>query len=432
MNKKPINFIFVGISTIFICCCFFFINGSFFSAPVYGQPVVCASHNVFGFAWSENIGWISFSCEDTMNIGEGNDYGVDIDEVTGEFSGYAWSEVVGWISFESGDVAGCPEDLPCVAEVDFNNGQVSGWAKVLSSDSWIHLRDNTYHVNIDEHNDFRQWAWSNYYGWISFACEDGGNCGVSDYGVETTIVIPGLIPEPEKPSGVGESWDHCSIKGRSITTFHWIYSDPQDDPQAAYEIWVDNDAGFTGPMFNNLVSHAPLIGPNFSYTLDLNHDDDSDWLSSLAWGATYYWKVRVKDNQEHWSVWSDTDSFTMQAHAWPWTDFASSPGSAGIDEIISFMQDGVSPYEGFDSVCYGGGEDLCQNKAVRFEWDFGNSTICDSNLNLNCRGNTTSTYSSLGSYSVELKITDDIGICSYIKDLDIGLPYPKWKEIKPR
>src|SRR4030043_165646 len=57
--------------------------------------------NVSGFAWSENIGWISFNCKNAelpdprCTI----DYGVNINPTTGVFSGYAWSENIGWIRF---------------------------------------------------------------------------------------------------------------------------------------------------------------------------------------------------------------------------------------------------------------------------------------------------------------------------------------------
>jgi len=48
--------------------------------------------NVSGWAWSENIGWISFN--NTTGGGTTN-YGVDIDSSTGIFSGDAWSEHIG-------------------------------------------------------------------------------------------------------------------------------------------------------------------------------------------------------------------------------------------------------------------------------------------------------------------------------------------------
>jgi len=77
----------------------FIIALSFF---VFEKIKAGSADNVSGWAWSENVGWISFN-----NITGGGpvDYGVNVDALTGDFSGYAWSENVGWISFEASDVS---------------------------------------------------------------------------------------------------------------------------------------------------------------------------------------------------------------------------------------------------------------------------------------------------------------------------------------
>lgn len=110
--------------------------------------------NVSGFAWgavdSDNngvytlpgdaagldggIGWLSFDCTNTGSDCNTSNYNVNLDPYTGEFSGYAWSSNVGWISFD----AGCPTyilqgGLTCEARVtDFINGTVEGWARACS------------------------------------------------------------------------------------------------------------------------------------------------------------------------------------------------------------------------------------------------------------------------------------------------------------
>lgn len=97
--------------------------------------------NVWGWAWSENIGWTSFSCE---NDNDGNDlngresnvcatsnYGVNINPVTGVFSGYAWSENMGWLSFNQSDLS----PTHPVGTVDLITGEVSGWARFLGSNA---------------------------------------------------------------------------------------------------------------------------------------------------------------------------------------------------------------------------------------------------------------------------------------------------------
>ncbi len=204
-------------------------------------PSGCGDHNVQGWAWSENIGWISFSCENTNNIGDGTDYGVDIDEVNGNFSGYAWSRGtdddpggIGWIDFApagpypdtfSDDYSACL-DLPGVdieACDGVGDGTVSGWARACAVfldpdtcsgsldpnrgewDGWIHLRNdaipNSYGVyasTVDGYSEFYNWAWGGddasstaVIGWISFNCDnpESGDCLTSDYQVTTTITF---------------------------------------------------------------------------------------------------------------------------------------------------------------------------------------------------------------------------------------------------
>ncbi|MDP1719101.1 MAG: hypothetical protein Q8L24_01610, partial [bacterium] len=64
-----------------------------------------SSGHLSGWAWNDNIGWISFC--GNADIGSGATggcpaiptYQVKIDGVSGDFSGWAWNDVVGWISF---------------------------------------------------------------------------------------------------------------------------------------------------------------------------------------------------------------------------------------------------------------------------------------------------------------------------------------------
>lgn len=53
-----------------------------------------------GWAWCENLGWLSFSCANTASCASAS-YGVTIDPVSGVFAGQAWSENAGWLGFGS-------------------------------------------------------------------------------------------------------------------------------------------------------------------------------------------------------------------------------------------------------------------------------------------------------------------------------------------
>ncbi|PCI20894.1 hypothetical protein COB64_01390 [Candidatus Wolfebacteria bacterium] len=82
-----------------------------------------------GWAWSDTIGWISFS---------GSTYNVSVVNSSGDLSGYAWSSNIGWISFNENDVASCPSGVG--ANIDASTGEVSGWIRALSGDEPDALR----------------------------------------------------------------------------------------------------------------------------------------------------------------------------------------------------------------------------------------------------------------------------------------------------
>jgi len=134
--------------------------------------------NIHGWAWSSNIGWVSFNCTDTNSCG-GVDYGVAIDENTGVLSGYAWSSNIGWVSFNESDLSGCPSGT-CKAQLTGSN--LIGWAKVLSGgtpeaggwDGWISLGGPNYGVFLDG-IAFKGFGWgSQVVGWVDFAPQFGG------------------------------------------------------------------------------------------------------------------------------------------------------------------------------------------------------------------------------------------------------------------
>ena len=402
--------------------------------------------SVYGWAWSDNIGWISFNCDnpELASCGTSN-YGVNIDS-SGNFSGYAWAgggenadgslaATIGWISFNSADLAGCPS-LPCEAKLDLGTYEVSGWARALAFgdgwEGWIKLRgawEDGVSFNTST-NEFEGWAWGDdVIGWISFNCSNEASCRSSDY-----KVMADLSQSPDKPTTEDESWGVCGgmpqIAFRTSVTLNWQYFDPEGDPQRGYKVWVDEDRNFIGPKFNNLVTHAPLSGHDFGYSLDLTDDEEGDWLSELSWGSTYYWKVMVKDINDKWSEFSDTDSFTIPNRASPNAGFTADPINPGRGERVDFTD---------SSKCYELDEDTeydCKTGTtppISYSWDFGDGETTSQPID-EPMGNTTHTYSDLGSYIVRLEVTDSavgLGIGMCWQEMNVGIPLPEWKEIAP-
>jgi len=66
------------------------------------NPGGASDYIVNGWAWDDNLGWISFYCNGGTNLGAacgGQNYGVTIDHTTGALKGYAWGDNAGWINF---------------------------------------------------------------------------------------------------------------------------------------------------------------------------------------------------------------------------------------------------------------------------------------------------------------------------------------------
>ena len=411
-----------------------------FSFLAVSEIYASATDNVSGFAWSENIGWISFNSKNCDVNGDGKsegtpagcpvsgtpmaNYGVNINPSTSMFSGYAWSENIGWIDFApAGPYPASPNYSACLdmpgngqACNGVGNYKTAGWARALSYDAswdgWLKLRGSNYDVDLGKQTgQFSGYAWgSDIIGWINFKG--------SNYGVTTTFA---LNQPPNKPEPSGEDngivWNNCSTQEKSIPTFSWTYFDPESDLQSAYEIEVDDDSSFNAPKFNHLVNLAAT-----SYALNLLQDDDildpgGYWAPVLDWNVQYFWRVRVKDNQGNWSAWSSSNNFRTPAHAYPWVDFFWAPVRPSQNETVSFDPDASVVYDGSSidaylwSVSQGTGS-------------FVDSTNADSHY-------PHIQFSTL-SNKINLQITDDDDFsCSKEKDVTAQLPLPEYKEIPP-
>ena len=165
----------------------FFTNSGLFKVP----NATAATSDLSGHAWSEKIGWISFS----GNAGDGSPYSVKVDTTnkdigsTGDFSGHAWSSNVGWISFNRAET-GNPPSAPFnsgsgpIAQINWTGGKATGWARTINGmntggwDGWIKLSDDSVSVwqnkgvifsNPSFTSAFSGYAWEpDTIGWIDF------------------------------------------------------------------------------------------------------------------------------------------------------------------------------------------------------------------------------------------------------------------------
>ncbi len=175
-----------------------------------------ASHNVSGYAWSDNIGWVSFNCTNTSCAS--TDYGVNLDSTTGNLSGYAWSDNVGWISFN--ETTGCPVGT---CQPRLSGGALLGWAKATAAsggwDGWISLSSangggGTYGITLSG-TSFQNYAWgSDVIGWLQWNPAFGG----VTLGATQPPVITSFTPTPPSVlSGNASTLDWTTTNAGSCT-----------------------------------------------------------------------------------------------------------------------------------------------------------------------------------------------------------------------
>jgi hypothetical protein len=249
---------------------------AFFIGQNTREPALADSgDNIIGFAWSENIGWLSFNC-DSQELStprcSNSDYGVRFHPFTGLMSGHAWSPFVGWVSFTSGDLVGCPQS-PCQATLDVGTGVVSGWAKVLSYNGWLSLScasttDNcsssSYNVTYDDATDeFSGWAWEpDIIGWLSFNCnnpESGDICITSNsYGGPSAYKVSLRPPVGNTPVA---DFDFCTDGGNTVNFYDMSY-DP--DGTVTDWWWLFGD---TNETFEQHPEHSYTVATDYNVEL---------------------------------------------------------------------------------------------------------------------------------------------------------------------
>ena len=412
-----------------------------------------AGHNVLGFAWSENIGWISFNSDNCDVDGDGVyegggegggatpapagcpiagaviPYGVNVDLVTGNFLGYAWSSSIGWVRFQQSVAPEVPPDNfafsancddpttcdeigdNCTACYNSTDNNVYGWAKILAlgDDGWLKMNGTwSDEVNLSN-NDFAGWAWnddnnSNGIGWVSFNCSNNVlPCAASNYKVYLKNNPPVIT------DGGWSMVDVCLLGANPQAQFIWGYTD--EDVQSAYQVEIYEIAV-------------------------LKHDSGKVFSSSnvftvpagiLEYGKEYRYKVKVWDSEDAESniLTPNFDGLKNISHQYPTVAFSYNP-AVGIMQFqeITFDPSLSQAYGGFSILSY--------------EWDFDydSADLLEPSLDDSTDPGdptTVHSYAEEKIYEANLKVTDSDGYsCMDSKSIDVGnVGLPKWNEANP-
>lgn len=397
----------------------------FYQIKQAGEVKAGASDNVSGWAWSENIGWISFN---NTTGGGGVDYGVNI-EPDGNLSGCAWSENIGWIDFEpSGPYPSSPNYS---AKVDLDTKELSGWARALAYgdgwDGWIKFKKDPseggadYGVYIDS-GEFHGFAWgSDVVGWISFNCGNQGVCGTSNYKVVTSFTF-NQAPTVSNIQDPDSAESYCNVApGLGSVGFQWKYNDADGDAETKFDFRVNNVNNVldSHPEVDRTISNPTCIDTDPSSAISCSNTQAATVGSDLNYNTTYYWWVRVYDNQGNDSGWRQGPNFGTASHGWPWPDFTCNDADCSTvtptaDEIV-VLKSTTTYYDG-------------QGSCI---WTLPPGATVDSgNPNGDCEIQVK--FSKGQSQDVTLTAYDSAGYnCSHTETLNVSEPTPEWREITP-
>lgn len=427
--------------------------------------------NVSGYAWSDNLGWISFNCTDASTCGSSGekDYGVNIDKVTGYFSGYAWNEGAdgygasvpgaGWIYFgPDANIAGygavaasnAPETPKEWARYSTTTGQVTGWALVLSSGitststySWIKMSDDSNNywkgmgvrisTSTSDYGDFYGWAWakesdaSSGIGWISFNCNQSSIGGSNDCGssLEKSFKVHANLNSA--PSATSLSYSNCVTTGVGCGTLNaylsWAFNDSDaGSSEGGYQVVFNNTNSMTSPLFDTGQCNG-AAGGSCSIANGVNKYPAHN-VVSLAYGTTYYWWVKVWDELGLGSNWSSS-SFTTPLHERPSVSFTYSPSHPSSGQELTLISAASYANSASPSTLQ-----ACDDAHCHYRWVFSQAVSYSSGYD-GTASTTKIVYSNTGSLNASLEVTDNDGYqATSTETISYGSPLPKWKEVK--
>jgi hypothetical protein len=257
------------------------------------------SDNLSGYAWSENIGWISFNCTNSGTCGTSN-YGVNIAE-NGDLSGYAWSENIGWISFNASETSGCPS-VPCAPILNRTQQRLEGWARALAADNngwdgWIHLSAGLNYGATVSGCAYDGYAWgSDVVGWIHFR---GTNYGVSGSGSACGVFADAQANGSDNPISIAYnasaiiSWTSLNASDCSVSPTGWSGTSGSQStgPLTSSQTYTVTCNGAGGTFSNDIivnVSITPLTASCIVFPNTVKAGQLVAWSASPSGGIGSY------------------------------------------------------------------------------------------------------------------------------------------------
>ena len=249
----------------------------------------------------------------------------------------------------------------------------------------------------------------------------------------TQITVSPTNQPPQVLNPVITNENYCTpFKGDMTMSFSWTYYDPDGNPGSSFQFRI-NDVNNVDAPNPKVDSDYTMVIPNNTTQTQTVPVSINPGANELSYNSIYYWWVKVFDDSGDDSGWipGQGSPFSTPIHPYPYPDFTPFPSNPNLNAQVTFLD---------ESKCYTNElvEYNCQtNSNIRYQWDFGIGSMpatCDSGTvpDSPCRGNATTSYSTMGGKTISLTITDELGkTCSATEEISVSVPLPEWKETAP-
>ncbi len=419
LKQAKFMFFFIVFLGVGIIVSFLFQNESL-RTPV---GIAATSTNaLYGYAWSSNIGWISFNrCDESGVCRPGADYDVRIINQGSDYflEGYAWAPNLGWIKFYGTNASSDPTFNPPSApaepvKIDPSSYQLSGWARACpkrnfdddwntscailgDSMGWIKFLGGTASVSLDISTspaEFLGYAWGGsgssdsdsnaVIGWISFNCRNRGTCSEFPYKVYTYFSFnnPPSIDNFDVEPPSDESLCNAARPGGvpASLSLVWSFIDP-GDTQSRYQISIEN-------ITSGATYSYDITGSGSSFTFLLG-DVENFVAQRLKYGEDYRTTLTVWDSEGAPSSPAVLDFTTPSKY--PNISFTVSSLRTILGRPLTFTNTSDS------------------SDTLSCIWEMGDGYSTTTNCNPNDAFQYT--YTTLGNKVVVLTGTDSVGTC---------------------
>lgn len=212
------------------------------------NSVTVSAAQLTGYA-SSSAGSISLDCATSPsgNICGSSNYKVTNDG-SGDLAGWAWNDEIGWISFYWGDTSSTYPTATTTALCQ-SYGSYCG----VSISSGV----------------FQGWAWNDTVGWIDFNCDNGGGiCGTSNFNVTTS-----WIPQAATGTVDSETFDTGVANGAELNSVTWKGSLPAGTSVGFQFAVSNSSSGpwnYIGPDGTSATTYSGLFNAPISLNYSLN------------------------------------------------------------------------------------------------------------------------------------------------------------------